>query len=128
MVTDACNNIQSKNKINGLVSDPFILTRGVCQVHLFSMLLFITVTEVLASFINANKRIKGIQIGDHEIKIVNFADDTTIFLRDITCLNWMQVILELNQDASSSKINFLKRQALWAGGYKNRINEPGQIK
>ena len=110
------------------MSDPFILTRGVCQVHLFSMLLFITVTEVLASFINANKRIKGIQIGDHEIKIVNFADDTTIFLRDITCLNWMQVILELNQDASSSKINFLKRQALWAGGYKNRINEPGQIK
>ena len=51
--------------------------------------------EVLANLINTDKRIKGIQIGDHEIKIVNFADDTTIFLRDITCLNWMQVILEL---------------------------------
>ena len=42
--------------------------------------------EVLASFINANKRIKGIQIGDHEIKIVSFGDNITIFLKDITCL------------------------------------------
>ena len=35
------------------------------------------------------------QIGDHEIKIGNFTDNTTIFLRDITCLNRMQVILTL---------------------------------
>ena len=48
------------------------------------------------------------QIGDHKIKIVNFADDTTIFLRDIICLNRIQVILKLYEDASSSKINFLK--------------------
>ena len=45
------------------------------------------VAEVLANFINADKRIKGIQIGDHEIKIVNFTDNTTIFLGDINCLN-----------------------------------------
>ena len=53
-------------------------------------------------------RIKRIQIRDHEIKIVNFVDDTTIFLRDITCLNRIQVILEFYEDASSLKINFLK--------------------
>ena len=50
--------------------------------------------EVLVNLINADKRIKGIQIGDHDIKIVNFADNTTIFLRDITCLNRIQVILK----------------------------------
>ena len=33
------------------------------------------------------------QIGDHEIKIVNFADNTTT-LRDITCLNRIQAILK----------------------------------
>ena len=53
-------------------------------------------------------RIKRTQIGDHEIKIVNFADDTTIFLRDITCLNRIQVILKLYEDASNLRINFLK--------------------
>ena len=72
------------------------------------MLLYITAAEVLASFINSNKRIKRIQIKDHEIKIVDFADDTTIFLRDITCLNR---ILKLYEIESSSKINFSKSQA-----------------
>ena len=48
------------------------------------MLLYNIAAEVLANLINADKRIKGIQIGDHDIKIVNFADNTTIFLRDIT--------------------------------------------
>ena len=51
------------------------------------MLLYIIAIEVLANFINTDKMIKGIQIGDNEINIVNFADVTTIFLWDITCLN-----------------------------------------
>ena len=51
------------------------------------MLLYIIAIKVLASFINTDKMIKGIQIGDNEINIVNFADATTIFLWDITCLN-----------------------------------------
>ena len=75
------------------------------------MLLYIVVAEVLASFINPNKMIKGIKIGDHEIKIVNFADDTIVFIRGITCLNRMQVILKLYEEASSSKINVSKSQA-----------------
>ena len=58
-------------------------------------MLYNTAAEVLANLINADKRIKGIQIGDHEIKIVNFTDNTTIFLRDITCLNRTQAILTL---------------------------------
>ena len=57
-----------------------------CQLSKF---LYNTEAEVLANLINADKSFKGIEIGDHEIKIVNF----TIFSRDITCLNRMQVIL-----------------------------------
>ena len=101
MVKDVYTNIQSKSKINSLLSDPFTLSREVCQGCLFSMLLYIIAAEVFASFINANKRIKGIQIGDHEIKTVNFADDFTIFLRDITCLNRIQLILKIYEDAST---------------------------
>ena len=65
-----------------------------CQL---SKLLCNMATGVLADkrIINADKRIKGIQIGDHEIKIVNFTDNTTIFLRDITYLIRIQVILGL---------------------------------
>ena len=59
-VKDVYTNIQSKIKINGLQSDPFTLTWEVCQGYLFSMLLHIISAEVLATLINANKRIKGI--------------------------------------------------------------------
>ena len=52
---------------------------------LLSTLLYIIVIEVLANFINTDKMVKEIQIGDHEIKIVNFADDATIFF-DNACL------------------------------------------
>ena len=52
--------------------------------------------------------IRGIQIGDREIKIVNFSDDIIMFLRDITCLNRIQMILQLYEDSSSLKINFSK--------------------
>ena len=58
----------------------------VCQGYKRSILLYIIAAEVLANFNNADKKIKRMQIGDHEIKIANFADNTTIFLRDITCL------------------------------------------
>ena len=92
-----------------------------------SLVLYITAAEVLANFINADKRIKGIQIGDHQIKSVNFVDDITIFLGDITYLNRMQVALKLFEKASSRKINLPRSQALWAGAYKNRIDKPGQM-
>ena len=38
--------------------------------------------------------------------MVNFADDTSIFLRDFSCLTKIESILELCEKASSSKINF----------------------
>ena len=94
-------NIQSKIKINGLLSDPFTLMQGFHQGCPLSMMFYITVAYVSSNFIDADNRIKGIQIGDHEIKLVNFADEITFFLGDITCLNRIQVILKLFQEASS---------------------------
>ena len=67
------------------------------------MLLYIIVAEVLANFIIANKRVKGVQIGTQEIKIVNFADDRTIFLREIDFLNRFQTTLDLYEKASKLK-------------------------
>ena len=54
-----------------------------------------TAAEVLANLINADKRLKEIQIGNDEIKTVNFFDNTTIFLSDITCLNRIQATLKI---------------------------------
>ena len=87
MIQVAFINIQSKTEINGLLSNYFTLIQGFHQGCPLSMLLCIILAEVLAIFIDADTRIQGIQMGDHEIKTVNFADDTTIFLRHFSYLN-----------------------------------------
>ena len=87
MIKVAYTDIQSKIKINALLSDPFTLMQGVRQGCPLTVVLYVTVAYVFANFIDADQRIKGIQIGDHEIKLVNFADEITFFLADITCFN-----------------------------------------
>ena len=109
MIKVAYTNIQSKIKINGLLSDPFTLMQGVHHGCPLSLVLYIMAAEVLANFIDADKRMKGVQIGDHEMKLVNFDDDMTIFLEDIICFNRKQVILKLYEEDSKNKINWLKK-------------------
>ena len=57
MIKVAYTNIESKIKINGILSDPLIVM-FVRQGCLLSMLLHNILTAVLANFINADKRIK----------------------------------------------------------------------
>ena len=38
------------------------------------------------------------------------------------------MILKLHEDASTSKVNFSKSEALWTSTHKNRIDQPGQMK
>ena len=88
----AYTNIQSKIKIKRLLSDPFTLIQGVRLGCPLSMVLYIIAAYVFANFIDADKRIKRIQIEDHEIKLVNFADEITFFLAGITCINRINMI------------------------------------
>ena len=108
MIQVASINTQYKIKINGLLSASLTLSQGLHQGSPFSMLLCIIVAEVLAIFIDGDARIKGIQIGDHEIKIVKFADGTTIFLRDFSCLTKIELIIQLSQKLLTQKQTFQK--------------------
>ena len=101
MIKVAYSDIQSKIEINGLLSDHVSLMQGVRQGCPLSMVLYITVAYVFANFTDADKRIKGMQIGEHKTKLVNFANEITFLLGDITCVNRIQVILKLFQKASS---------------------------
>ena len=112
MIKVAYTNIQSKITINGFLFDLFTLMQSIRHGCPLSLVSYIMAAEVLANFIDADKRMKGVQIGDHEIKLVNFADDITIFLGDSTCFNRIQVILKLYEEDSSPKIKFPKSQVL----------------
>ena len=49
-----------------------------------SGMLFVLGIEILALAIIQNSKIKGITVGSHEIKITQYAHDTTVFLRKPT--------------------------------------------
>ena len=69
MIEVAYTNIQSKTKLSCILSDifyPYIRRLPGVSTHI---LLYITVVEVLVLFINADRRIKGLQIGDHKTKL-----------------------------------------------------------
>ena len=101
MIKVAYTNIKSKININGLLSDPLTLI-FVRQGCLLYMLLYSIVAVVLANFINADKSTKAMQIRDDGVEILNFTDNITIFLRSITCLNGMQVILRLYENTKTN--------------------------
>ena len=69
---------------NCFFSPYFRLTRSIRQGCPISALLFLLVAEVLAIQIRENKDIKGIQIKEIEQKIGLMADDTTLFLADLS--------------------------------------------
>ena len=127
MIQIASINIQSKINIYGVLSESFTLIQGFHQGCPLSMLLSIIVAELLAVSIDGDMSIKGIQIVDNEIKRVNFADGITIFLRNFSCLTKIELILELSKNASSSNLNFSKKQALCGVACKNRIVKPIQM-
>ena len=58
---------------------------------------------------------------------LNFADDTTVSLRDFSCLTEIELILELCEKAVSSKINFSKAQTLRGVAFRNRIDKPRHL-
>ena len=68
---------------SGYLSKRFNLSRGIRQGCPISALLFILVAEVLSVQLRANNEIKLTKINDFEYRIVQLADDTTIFVKDV---------------------------------------------
>ncbi len=72
---------------NGNTWKFFILQRGVRQGCPLSAYLFIKAIEILIIKISNDSSIKGIKIGNNEIKISLLADDMTLLLQDLTSVN-----------------------------------------
>ena len=68
-------NIQSCVINNGMASGYFTLERGVRQGDPLSPYLFFLAVESLAIFIRQNVDIKEIKIGNHEAKLLQYADE-----------------------------------------------------
>ena len=73
-----------------------------------SSLLFILVVEILATKIRSKTEIQGIQIGDREHKILQFADDTTCFLRTEDSIAVLLCTIQVFSKYSGLRLNIDK--------------------
>lgn len=107
---------------NGLTSGFFSPQRGVRQGCCLSPTLFILVVELLAVNIRSNSDIRGIPMRDEELKLSQFADDLTCFLRDEDSLLALLTTLDSFADYSGLCINKEKSQILCPSSsiHKNR--------
>lgn len=104
-------NIQSCVIVNGHLSDWFLLKRGCRQGDPLSPYLFILCAEILALLIRNNSNIKGIKVGESNVIISQYADDTSIILDGSkkslkNCLK----VLKFHAEASGLCINMEKKQ------------------
>jgi hypothetical protein len=113
---------------NGFSSPFFTLQRGVRQGCPLSAYLFIMVVELLANKIRNSDNIKGITIGDTEIKLVQMADDTTAFIEDTNSLENILKILHTFEQYAGLKLNKSKTEAMWIGKNINNKTNPLEIK
>ena len=75
-----------------------------------------------------NPNIEGIRVGAREIKITQYADDTTVFLKNPESMSHLLDLLEKFERCSGLKINHTKSEAMWLGKWKNREDTPFNVK
>ena len=101
---------------NGWANDFFEIQRGVRQGCPLSPYLFVLSVEVLAKAIRENKSIKGIFVNSKEIKLSQYADDTTLILDSTKeSLRGSLKTLDDFYEVSGLKLNDKKTEALWIG-------------
>ena len=116
---------------SGFLSEPFNIERGCRQGDPISAYLFILCGQILTLLLQKNKEIKGISIGNLNIKVSQFADDTTLILDGtIKSFETAMNTLEIFGSISGLKVNTEKTQIVWIGKkklskekivYKNQI-------
>ena len=98
----------------------FELTRGVRQGCPLSPYLFVLSAEIMAENVRKTKEIRGLTVCGEEIKLSQYADDTTLILDGSE--ESLRESLKLLDDfgkMSGLKLNCGKAEALWIGSKTN---------
>ena len=113
---------------NGHASRFFSIKRGVRQGCPLSGFLFVIGLELLVRAVKRDALIKGITIGNKEIKTSMYADDTTVFVNDTDSILHLLNMLEKFRSISGLQVNTSKTEALWLGCWKDRRDTPFNFK
>ena len=119
------NGIESALNINNVISQFFPVYRSVRQGCPLSMSLFILFQEPFYRAIVASRIIRPLTLPDAtEIKILGYADDSTLIIRDDRSLKEAFYLIEKFEKAMGSKLNRAKTKIFGTGSWKDRIQWP----
>ena len=114
----------SKIKINGIVTEEFRLERSVRQGCPLSALLYALSAEPLAALILQNRGIKGIELpGGQMSTLYQYADDTTVTVRDKESVVEVLKSVEQYGRASGAKVNIEKSEIMYIGENREEREE-----
>ena len=113
--------------VNGWLTDPVPLARGVRQGDSLSPLLYILCVETLACKIKECSEIEGFLLPGArgvQYKVGLYADDTTSFVKTVRSLERLFEVIRLYEQGSGAKLNVSKTEAMWLGAWRSRVDQP----
>ena len=121
-------NITCQVNINGKLSNKIIIERSVRQGCSISMLLFVLSSTPIINMILENKNINGfITKYGNEIKLLAYADDTTLMVRDPKSIRNIFDEYNAYAEASEAKINVEKTEILLLGSWRRKPPNLGEF-
>ena len=113
----------------GFMTNYFKVSRGVRQGCPLSPLLFVMAVEIPALKIRQNQLYQGIELPNGQnAKISQFADDTTLILKDTMSLRNAMNIVNSFGVLSGLQLNKKKTKAMWIGSSSKNKTEPLEFK
>ena len=113
--------------LNGWLTAPIPLLRGVWQGDPLSPLLYVMCVEVLACQIRNSPHIQGFLLpgaNGKQFRVRQYADDTTCFVKDLFSLKHLFELISTYEKGSGAKLNLSKTEAMWLGAWRNCVDTP----
>ena len=121
-------NIETQVKVNGHLSQAFLVKRRLRQGCPLFMILYIIFAKTPLENVRQNNGIKGIVIGKKELKTSAFANDTTIYIGNNSSLAHLETWLMHFEKATDIKYNKTEYMGIWLGSNKDNPRNPLGVK
>ena len=124
-------NVFSRVIVNGSLSRPVFLERGVRQGCPLSPLLYVLASEVLSTQVRKCQHIEGFLLpgaGGLQNKISQYADDATCILKSEKSLGNLLKVVHRFELGSGAKLNTSKSEAMWLGRWRANTAAPFGLK
>ena len=72
----------------------------------------------------SNRRCRIPVAAGAQFKVSQYADDTTVFVKDESSLIYLFKAISLYEKGSGARLNISKTKAMWLGNWKDRCDKP----